>query len=80
MYHFKTEGKARVSRCTFVATFPLITFEVESAQPIYLIALLLQINLKREGVQNVQGQFMLNVQLWSEAEQNLLTHEEGNGE
>lgn len=53
---------------------------MENTQLIYLIARLLQRNLKRGGVQHVQGQFMLDVQLWSETEQNSSTDEEGNSE
>lgn len=55
MYHFKIKGKTTVSRCIFAAKFPLITFEVESTQLIYLKALLLQMNLKRGGVQMFKG-------------------------
>lgn len=80
MYHLKIHSKTKVSICTFVVKFPLITFEVENTQLINVIALSLKKKLKREGVQHVQRQLLLNVQLWSKPEQNIQTNEERNDE
>lgn len=59
MYHLKIHSKKKVSVCTFVVKFPLITFEVENTQVINLIALLLQTNLKEEVYDVFKGSFCL---------------------
>lgn len=61
MYRLKIHSKTKVSICTFVVKFPLITFEVENTQLINLIALLLKKtpNLKEKVYNMFKGSFCL---------------------
>lgn len=59
MYHLEIQSKTKVSICTFVVRFPLITFEGENTQLIDLIDLLLQTNLKEEVYDMFKGSFCL---------------------
>lgn len=59
MYHLKIHSKTKVSICTFVVKFPLITFEVENTQLINVIALSLKKNLKEKVYNMFKGSFCL---------------------
>lgn len=60
MYHLKIHSKTKVSICTFVVKFPLITFEVENTQLINVIALSLKKKNLKEKVYNMfKGSFCL---------------------